>query len=416
MSRHSPHRAPLFFLPFLFAFACSREPVVSDSGPANEQRASDGGASSSSSDAAAPALAVGSKLGPNDVSILWPIPEEGELPAGYLKVFPKAGERGPGFPIEQADVFGDLHGDLPSALVRSTLAVIALRIDPCSANACAKELRLSAETISPALSDAAMHLIYKLDDAAFNALIGELDVWRTHSPVVTGTRLSVHPGLEVAGISSPFAKELHDIVIRYAKESALVRVTVNSFAMDNWGFRQFDKLAAGWTQTAIPNLPPADSMTQGWLRRAMVESTTDPSGAISPEPTTKSMAALHKADALANGPTNADVLAARDAINHYENPLTSHAANTDCASCHMANQTHRWAEKNGVSFAANTPNRYSPSSEITIAITPPEMNGNLGSTLAFGHHRTNHEKSFPEISTRVAHETLEVLKILNTNR
>jgi hypothetical protein len=429
----SHHRPPLFFLPFLVALslplvalACSDDSVAVDSGPGNEQTSDGGGGGGGGGDSASAQdganTGATNKLGPNDVSILWPIPQDGELPAaGYLKVFPKTNERGPGFPIAQADTFGDLHGDLPSSAWQSTLAVIALRVDPCSAaNDCAKELRLSAETISPALSDAAMHLIYKLTDAAFNSLIDELDVWRKHSPVATGARLSVHPGLEAAGITSPFAKELHDIVIRYATEAALTRVTINSFAMDNWGFRQFDKLSSGWTRTAIPGLEFTES--QSWLRQAAIDSTTDPSGTITPAPAaaTKKMAALQRADALANGPTSAEVLVARDAINHFENPTLSNAATADCASCHMANQTHRWAARNGVSFDSSS--RYTSPTDITVATVPASMNGNLGSTIAFGHHRihngnpADYNKSFPEISTRVAHETTEVLIRLNANR
>jgi hypothetical protein len=359
---------------------------------------------------------TGDALGPNDVSILWPLPEEGPAPPGYLKIHPGAGERGPYFPLDQIDTFPQLHGDLPNDVVRPTTRVVAMRVDPCAAGSvpgsCVRELRLSAQTIDVALHDAAIHLVYRLDEAAFGALVADLSAWKSHSPVPTGDRLSVHPGLAAAGIDSAFASELHDIVLRYATKDALARLTFNVFAFDIWMFLKFDKTERGWERTAIPGLEPGTT-SQAWERHGFVESLDDPSGLITPEPA-MSMAALHRSDALANGTSSAPVLAARDAVLHFENPTVSDAENADCVSCHMAGQTHLWAEAHGVSFDA--PSRYVPAEGYDVrADVPPALRGNLGSTLAFGWHRIasgspeHAHKLYPEISARVAHETAETL-------
>lgn len=393
------------------AGACTQSQTVTADGRENEQRSADASVS-------------GEPWRPNDLSILWPAPESGELPAGYLKLYPKAGERGPYFPREQVtDLIGPLHGDFPLSLAQEALVVVAMRVDPCAASstatACVRELRLSAETLAPNLADAALHLVYRLPEETFEALLSDLDTWRSSSPAPVGSRLSVHPGLAAAGLSSSFAEQLHDIVIRYATEDALVRITSNQFAFDNWSFHQFDKLPAGWTRSSIPGLPETEK-NQAWIRQAGVDSLTDPSGTITPAPA-RSMAALHHADALAHGTSNPEVLEARDNVLYFENPKLSHAENTDCVSCHMANQTHRWAEAHAVSFDAA--NRYEPppGADPTVDVPAP-LRGNLGSTIAFGYHRitagdrNEYLKLYPEISARVVHETAEAVARLNSAR
>lgn len=359
-----------------------------------------------SSDASAPA---GGDLAPCDVSLLWPVPRTGELPPGYLKLVPKAGERGPGVPPEALEQIPDLHGDLPRQAVLAATAVIAMRVDPCApapGGGCVRELRLSAEPLSPSLDDAAVHLIYELDAPTFDALVADLRRLRDRSPAPTAGPLRVHPGLAQAGTGSTYAEDVHDVVVKYATEQALVRVTANTFAFDNWGFLRIDRTASGWERTDLPGLP-AGTKSQAWLRQAQQDSLDDPSGTITPAPA-ESFTALLRADALANGPQTPEVLAARDAIVELEHPARANAATHDCASCHLAGPAHLWAEKRGVSFA--TPQAYvaPPGVDVSVEV-PPELDGNLSNTIAFGWHRARHEIALPSISARVAHETAEVL-------
>lgn len=351
------------------------------------------------------------KWGPNDVSVLWPLPETGPLPAGYLKLYPGTGEHGPYFPRAEAGRFPPLHADLPQSIIDSATVIVAMRIDPCTpsspAGSCDHELRLSAETIEPSLADAAVHLVYRLDDAELERLLADLATWHSHSPVPTGTTLSVHPGLVKAGIDSPFARELHAIVERHATERALVRLTFNTFAFDNWSFVQWDKTETGWQPSSLPGLAEGER-AQAWLRGAAVDELDDPSGQLDPSSSFASaLAPLHRRDALAGGTSSPAVVAARDAVLRLEDPKVTHAENSDCGSCHLANQTRRWAEARGVSFGQTEP------PELHAA-----LRGNLGSTLAFGWHRVHNGRPehyghlYAEISMRVANETSETLAYL----
>ncbi len=357
------------------------------------------------------ALPPAGELAPNDVSILWPAPSTGDMPAGYLRVFPSAGQRGPGFPQAARDAMPDLHADLPGG-ANGTLTVIAARLDPCApraSGACVHELRLSAETLAVGLDDAALHLIYELDDTTFAKLVSDLGTWRTHSPVPTSGRLRVHPGLAAAGMGSPFVEELHDIVVRYATEAALVSFTTNHFAFDNWGFMRFVRNGSAFERVDLPALP-AGTQSQSWLRQAQQDSLEDPTGTLEPAPT-KNFGALLKANALDAGTSTPEVLAARDAVLENEHPAKTNAAKNDCGSCHLADAAHRWAEKRGLSF--DTPGRYQPPAGIDVGVdVAPEVDGNASNTIAFGWHRLRHERLVPSISARVAAETAEVLQRL----
>ena len=220
-----------------------------------------------------------------------------------------------------------------------------------------------------------------------------------------------------AGLGSVFARELDDVVVRYATKDALVRLTFNAFAFDNWAFMKFDRRGATWEQTPLPGLSPAP-LSQGWLRQAQVDSLEDPSGTIDPAPA-KTFATLLRANALANGPFDPVVLAARDAIVHLENPTKTNAESADCVSCHLAGQAHLWAEKRGVSFAV--PERYVPPAGSDVAVDVPTLlRGNPSNTIMFGYHRVQvggvDTKLLPSISARAAHETAQVVASLRQMR
>lgn len=398
------------FLALLVAVAaCSREDVATSNGDAAARAQFDAGREPDAADSGV--LVLASDLDANDVSILWPVPRTGELPAGYLKLLPRDGERGPGIPQEALDAIPKLHADLPQAQVLQSAAIVALRADPCAlstAGSCVRELRLSVEPLSPGLADTAVHLVYELDERRFEELLADLLLLRAHSPAPTTGVLRVHPGLEAGGVDSSFAHELHDVVLKYATAGALVRVTANAFAFDNWSFARFDR-ASGWTNVAIPGLSAGDT-TQAWLRQAEQDSLEDPTGTISPAPA-KSFAALLSATSLDVGVDAPAVLAARDAILDFEHPERANAASNDCASCHLADAAHRWAERRGVSF--DTAGRYEPPQGTSVdVVATPEVDGNLSNTIAFGWHRVKNTIAVPSVSARVAAETAEVLRQL----
>jgi hypothetical protein len=356
-------------------------------------------------DAAARALEA------NDVSILWPAPAQGPLPPGYLRLVPFGADPILALPADALAIIPDLHSDVPSGGLPSAV-IIALRLDPCAKNnagQCEYELRLTAETLDPSLDDAAIHFIYRLDQAGFDALQVDLQTFRAASPAPTGGPLGPHPGLVAAGVDSDYGRSLHALIERHALPERLLRMTFNTFAFDNWGFRRFDKVGSSFEEVPLPGLTPP-ALSQAWLRQAPQDDRDDPSGLIDPLPT-RNFQALLRADALAGGTTTATVLAARDVILALEDPTRSHAAITDCVSCHLAGVTREWAQARGVDF--DRPERYRAPSGFEVEwLRPPAITSNLSNTIAFGYHRGPGEALHPVVSDRVAHETAEVLQAL----
>lgn len=366
----------------------------------------------------APDAAVGDggrPWAPCDVSILWPVAPVGTLPPGYLRLEPNALDPVLPLPAEARAIFPDLHGDVPGGGIWAAV-VIALRVDPCAASdtgACVRELRLSAETLAPGLDDAAIHLIYELDEPSFTALLEDLWALKARSPVSTDGPLGPHPGLASAGIDSDYTRSLHALVLEHATPTRLVRLTFNTFAFDNWGFSRFERTSSGWARTDIPRLPTGTN-SQAWLRQGQQDDLDDPSGTIDPSPA-DNFATLLRRDALAGGTTTREVLAARDVINQLEDPARTNAAITDCVSCHMAGPAHLWAAARGVDF--DTAARYRPPVGLSLdRPRPPELEGNLSNTIAFGYHRVTHSTAYPSVSARVAAETLEVVAALRSRR
>lgn len=348
---------------------------------------------------------------PNDVSILWPAPAAGPLPAGYLRLIPFGNDPILPLPPEALAIIPDLHGDVPGGGL-ATAAIIALRLDPCAqdpSGRCELELRLTAETLDPSLDDAAIHLIYRLDSSAFEALQVDLQLFRAASPAPTAGPLGPHPGLVAAGVDSDYGRSLHALIERHARPERLVRLTFNTFAFDNWAFRRFDRIGAAYQEVPLPGLTPP-VLSQAWLRQAAQDDRDDPSGLIDPLPS-RNFQALLRVDALAGGTTTATVLAARDVILALEDPTRSHAAITDCVSCHLAGVTREWAQARGVDF--DRPERYRAPVGFEVAgVRPTPITSNLSNTIAFGYHRGQGEALHPVVSDRVAHETSEVLQAL----
>lgn len=372
----------------------------------------DGSADAARTDSAVDAAPASRKLEANDVSVLWPAPKTGALPAGYLKVFPTASEQGPGIASGARVVFEPgFHADVPPHIVERTVAVLALRVDPCAPRAngaCVPELRLSAEPFDEAFDDAATHLIYELSKPDFSAMASELRALKAASPVPTSGPLRVHPGLAAAGANSAYWRSWNSFVIKWATAARMTRVTVNSFGLDNWFFRGVEK-ASGWSMDdfKIPSLPAANARTQSWLQLAQHENLNDPSGKIDPAPASN-FGALLAANVNHRDPAFKSAL---DLLGKFKHPNKLTPANADCVSCHLAPQAALFYEARGASLTAAT--AYTPPAGFDASVlVVPELRGNMSNTIMFGWHRDRHTGAFASVAERVVFETAETLRAM----
>jgi len=365
------------------------------------------------------------RFAPNDVSILFPLPARDAERARRLWLVPRAGEEGPYFPLDAPDTLPDLNADVGRALGYPASMITALRYDPCfpslRAQPCQAQLRLvaqpvltSADSVSM-LDDAAAHLFYALSSTEARAVEGELAVLKARSTVSTEGPLSVHPGI-LADASGQLEAAVRGLVVAHCREDNLVRITVNSFAMDHWIFSRFDRAAGRLERQALTHLVQA-SEAQAWRREAFINDLQDPSGTIDPAPEL-GFTALLRADRFQNGapvdPIAAQVAAER--LVGIENPDRSSTDDVDCVSCHLATQTRLYAARNGVRFTGLAQSFQAPAGQPTELLLVPELRGNLGATINFGWHSQHDglglQIRVPSISQRTVNESAAVADYL----
>ncbi|MBP9087718.1 MAG: hypothetical protein KBG15_16465 [Kofleriaceae bacterium] len=363
-------------------------------------------------------------LAANDVSILFPLPASSAQRRNVLWLVPKAGEQGPGFDPALIESLPNLNADLPSSLGYPSAMVTSLRFDPCfprlDATPCQAQLRLVVQPVLTGaasvqlLDDAAAHLFYQLTPADSANVVEALRTIKQLSTVSTAGALRVHPGL-AAQPDGAAAQAVRNVVVTHCRTDNLIRISTNSFAMDNWGFSKFDMVAGTLQKQPLLHMQKPNT-DQAWLRQAQRDSLDDPSGSISPPPS-RSFGYLLALANYRNGMPVDSVQAqtAADILLAIENPTLKSTEDVDCVSCHLATQTRRFAARNGVSF--NRPSQYLDDSGAVPAVEfAPQLNGNLGSTIAFGWHTNSsggaNPVSLPSISQRTANESAAVVAYL----
>jgi hypothetical protein len=366
-----------------------------------------------------------SRLSLNDVSILVPLPADEGLRAAHLWLMPGDGEAGPYFPAAYVAELPSLNADLPD--MWPVVMVTAVRFDPCFQAsrdaACQAQLRLGAQPVffypsgAPRMTDdAAAHLFYVLDDADATEVVASLRALKALSPVPTDGPLGVHPGLEAATMESDIGAALRELVVRHCREDNFLRITVNSFAMDNWGFRKFDVSDDGLVRQPLTGMTSEDT-SQAWARQAEINSLEDPSGTVSPASADGFSYFLSAANWSDGAPV--DAAAAREAagaIARIDNPSLRLVEESDCVSCHLATHARIFGKRHGVSFDGLEDDYQVPDGYDTTLSLAPEMQGNLGVTINFGYHNyhiAGVEEIMVSVSRRVIHESVEVARALD---
>jgi hypothetical protein len=224
-------------------------------------------------DAGQPTIAAHVDL--NDVSFLYPLPSW-EARDDLLRLS-SAGDQGALLTRSTYDGPPALAVFTPSgpsnADVYEDSRVVGVRVDPCfaagesAASGCKKQIRLIVQPILPnpdasattlTTGDAALHLLYDLDDAQWAGLVrGLADLQALAGDGTRGKPLGVHPVIEAEGLRGPYATALNALVLRYAGEATLARIArmVLNKVDIVWTFDVFDRDGAGLELRAIPRSP-----------------------------------------------------------------------------------------------------------------------------------------------------------------
>jgi hypothetical protein len=346
----------------------------------------------------------------NDVSILLPIPA-GELDAGILRP-ETTGKGGPLFPEKYRALLPRLSPDLDPAAVAQDLKVVAVRIDPCFAFGCRKQVRMAWQPVIPGgvpmvAWDAAVHTFYDLSPAQFEALLEELQAARQGvGAKLEGLPLSVHPVIAEEGLEGPYWTRLRKILLKHAGAGNLTRFTfMTTEAFETmWDFGGFDIVAGKARRMVIPRV--------GMRLQSFVDkSGSGPGfwgGAKPASPAGDSLDILVTKSSALSAADAPKLKAAAAAIHRIENPRIHSPESMDCVSCHVAQPARAWAVAAFPQLGLGAGPGLFTSAEFDLSNTSP-LQGQSNVLRAFGYLGTQ-----PAISRRVIHESAAVAEALNS--
>lgn len=352
----------------------------------------------------------------NDVSLLLPLPQRGE--ESLMWAPQTAGGQGILLPARFLQALPRITSDLdPRTLYTQALKVVAIRLDPCFAEAlsmrvCQPQVRvvlqpLVYERYTWVALDAALHVFYALNPTEWNQYLQALRPAGVGSPTA-GLPLQVHPILAREGYRGAFWQAFSAATLPYLGESRIVRVTAMS--VNPLGNIWFFAGANVWGGRMQPFLVPRlQDNVQGFLVDAGMMGNEELRAALQPSPVFDSpfKQVLFDSIAAKRDLSEAELQrAVREAL-HLQNPQRHHTGSADCVSCHVAPTVSIWAMKNfprwnwNALFAADV--YRGPGNLSAVA----SNQGQAKILRAFGYFETD-----PIVSPRTVNESAEVVRQL----
>ena len=379
----------------------------------------------------------------NDVSILFPLGTAADYSTGHLRA-DSTGKRGVLFPasvfekisIEGSAAGGGIGG--PSTAPYANMRVVALRLDPCfaelrptpSATTCRNQLRLvfqelQASTTGVSAFDSGVHALYTITRAELLAILNEIVRLREADGGQGGKGpLAPHALIVAQGLVGTFSTAIQKLILQYAGEQNLVRVTAmtSENAGFQWSFFGFD--ISGASPKAVPLAiatlavtTSADGTEQSFFRG--FQSSTDPVGSFVPKPTGPDdftvLADVKSALML----SAADQAKLTRALARVENPSIFTPDTLDCARCHTASPLGQNVARDRLHLSeADDADAFQPDGKW---VTAKEMSA----TDFSGASQTNpdvplvnvHAFSYaiqrPSVNQRTVNETAAVVQFLN---
>jgi hypothetical protein len=338
------------------------------------------------------------RLGPADVSILFPA-------SSALWRADLATVSGPLLPRERFALNNrSLVKELPDEVEYESLRVVSMRFDPCFQRSiggpCEPQIRLvfQASPDGKTFLDGAVHALYALTPAAFEAALGALDQLVDHP---AEGPLGVHPRLVREGLEGPFALGLAAIAKEHLGPSTLTRVTFmtrTEAPAGQWQFSGFEILDVQDNGKDHARIPIAGI---GVTMQNVTRNRRGPDTDVTFDYTVHPLFAEKDGRRGASGTYLAELpLDVQRSVHAWalrqESPSSHVPDTTDCASCHIANHVGRHLE-------SLSPELGRPEVPRHIAINEP----NPDNLRAFGYFDTE-----PQVAQRTANETAAVLSRL----
>lgn len=265
---------------------------------------------------------------------------------------------------------------------------------------CEPQIRLVMQPITDqgATLDSALHLFYRLTEDDMAAVVVGLRELKALAPELTDGPLDVNPALVAQGFEGPYGTGLRALVLTYAGDKNLTRMTFFLRApptQEEWFFGGFNR--SGETMTAL-NIVGVGKTNQ------RVDHPVTPEGyeyVFTPAPKKPEDLSLLLASATAKGAPAADLQNALGAVARVENPTKYGPDQLDCAGCHVATVLSAHAKEKLALDSSTHADAFKSTRDLTVrgkAATTPS------SLRAFGWFDKD-----PMIAKRVVNETAAVV-------
>jgi hypothetical protein len=342
---------------------------------------------------AGPKLPALPALGLNDVSVLIPLPSSPAAPGNFAPT--DSGARGELLPLAVYDAIPKFGVKPAQGLDYTRMRAIAIRFDGCfatptEATGCAAQIRIVMQPITSkgATLDSAVHLFYRLTDDEISEVVNELRMLRKLAPEQSDAPLDINPALLAQGMEGPYGVGLRSLVLKYAGEQNLVRMTFflrAPPAVEEWFFGGFDRANGSLTQLNIVSIGKTNAYQYDFV----------PAGK-SPEDT---RALQSSASAAAASPEALD--AVLGAFARIENPSKYSPDQLPCAGCHVATFVTAHARTALGKSTRTLPDAFTSKHDLRLK---GESETTASSLRAFGYFDKK-----PMISNRVVFESASVL-------
>lgn len=345
------------------------------------------------------------RLGLNDVSVLFPLPESLEA-EGYLGP-QDMGARGVLLPQEVFDQVPTFPVMPADGLLYGRLRVLAIRVDTCGGlpSDCHPELRMVMQPLNPngLARDSALHLFYRLTPEAMTAVVAGLREAHRLGDDTAAMPLSVHPTLAAQGVTGAYGAALRRLVLQHVGAENLLRVTFFLRAppvQEVWFFGGFERGKEG-------PFAPMTIVGVGRGNQRVILTQTEGGYSFDFTPVAampEDGRALLSSSAAAAASDEAR-RAAFGSFLRVENPRRYVPDQLPCAGCHVAAFVRsEVSRRHGLSAATFGDDPFRAERDLTMQGTAGE---NASSLRAFGYFRAE-----PMIAQRTINESAAVLEHL----
>jgi hypothetical protein len=388
-----------------------------------------------------PGTAVDPKsLAAQDVTVLYPYPAKADL--AHVLTAASSGTQGPLLPDAVYAKLPQVRNNPPAANDRAGSYLVGVRANcafdtKAKDGACHGQLQLVFQLGFPEgggggppdgfhFEDASIHAIYPLGDAEFQALLTDLLALRNANGGYVEQPLAAHPIMAQQGLGGSFASGLNALVLKYAGEKTLHKMTFitiealstgggpgggNPGGRESWKFGAFEEKGGVFEALPIPGLD-AETVQKGigGTLGGLSDATAFEFEVAPVLPKDGDISGLFGTGSTGD---SAKAKASYDLALAIENPEKRSPADTDCVSCHMSHARARGESVFGFKASGNE-NFYADGASFSGA-TPKGSNAirALG-WAAFAERPANAPKSevmSRAVSQRVLNETAYTLKL-----